>query len=112
MPPLPGPKHFEGQDALTHLKKARQKGALATAETHGAEVPGHISAGAGSAKETALLLFILWILFSKFTLPLQTTYAIYGLTTLGWFFLEDGAKCPFGLGTLRAPPPVNRRGAF
>lgn len=96
MPPLPGPKHFEGQDALTHLKKARQKGALATAETHGAEVPGHISAGAGSAKETALLLFILWILFSKFTLPLQTTYAIYGLTTLGWFFWKMGRSALLG----------------
>ena len=62
---LSSPKHFEGQDALTHLKKARKKGAIASAETHGTEMPGHLSAGADSAKETALLLLILWILFYK-----------------------------------------------
>ena len=93
---LSSPKHFEGQDALTHLKKARKKGAIASAETHGTEMPGHLSAGADSAKETALLLLILCILFYKISLPLITTYTLYGLITLGWLFWKVGRSSLLG----------------
>ena len=37
------------------------KGITATAESHGTEMPGHISAAADAAKETALALLLLWI---------------------------------------------------
>ncbi len=93
---LSSPKHFEGQDAIAHLKKARKKGAIASAETHGTEMPGHLSSGGDSAKETALLLLILWVLFSKMTLPLNTTYMFYGLTTLGWLFWKVGRSSLLG----------------
>ena len=68
------PKHFEGKDVVEHLKKARKKGAKATAETHGTEAPGHISAGADSAKETAILLLSLWILLSILELHYQIIF--------------------------------------
>ena len=55
--------HFEGKSVFEHLKAARAKGALAAAEIHGTEMPGHLSAAADAARDTAVVLFLLWILF-------------------------------------------------
>ena len=55
--------HFEGKSVLEHLKEARAKGGLAAAEIHGTEMPGHLSAAADAARDTAVVLLLLWILF-------------------------------------------------
>jgi len=55
--------HFEGKSVLEHLKAARAKGGLAAAEIHGTEMPGHLSAAADAARDTAVVLLLLWILF-------------------------------------------------
>jgi len=55
--------HFEGKTVLEHLKAARAKGALAAAEIHGTEMPGHLSAAADAARDTGVTLLLLWILF-------------------------------------------------
>ena len=60
-------EHFEGKDVVEHLAAAREKGAKATAEVHGTEMPGYLSAAADSLKETALLLLGMWLLFSAFS---------------------------------------------
>ncbi len=57
--------HFEGKSVANHLKAARLKGALATAEVHGAEMPGHIAAAIESCRDTAVILFLLWIVFPQ-----------------------------------------------
>jgi hypothetical protein len=57
--------HFEGKSVHEHLKAARAKGALAAAEIHGTEMPGHLSAAADAARETAVVLLLLWILFPR-----------------------------------------------
>ena len=57
--------HFKGKDALQHVIDARIKGKAASAEVHGTELPGHISAAADAAKETALILLILWTLLGS-----------------------------------------------
>lgn len=54
------PDHFKGKSVAAHLRDARKRGAMATAEAHGQELPGHFSAGADAAKETALLFLIVW----------------------------------------------------
>ena len=51
--------HFEGKNPLQHVIDARKKGQIASAEIHGTELPGHYSAAADAAKETALILLIL-----------------------------------------------------
>jgi hypothetical protein len=56
------PIHFEGKSAMEHVIDARLKGLEASREIHGMEVPGHYSAAADAAKETAFLLGILVIL--------------------------------------------------
>ena len=65
MAPTPPSDHFRGLSVPEHLKEARQKGALASAEIHGTELPGHLAAGGDAAKETAFLALILWILLGS-----------------------------------------------
>lgn len=52
--------HFKGKDAIQHVIDARIKGKMASAEVHGTELPGHVSAAADAAKETAFLLLVFW----------------------------------------------------
>lgn len=91
-----GPKHFEGKEVIEHLRKAREKGAKATAETHGTEAPGHISAGADSAKETAVILTILWILLSAFSVPLKPLLLTLGFVSLGLLLWKVGRSALLG----------------
>jgi hypothetical protein len=86
--------HFEGKSVVEHLKAAREKGAMAAAEIHGAEMPGHISAGADSAKETSLILLLVWVLFPlnlKITLLLAGGIFLWKVgrsAIIGWARLE------------------------
>src|SRR3990167_972488 len=63
------PIHFKGKEALQHVIDARIKGRGASAEIHGTELPGHYSAAADAAKETALVLIVLWTLFIELKFP-------------------------------------------
>lgn len=57
--------HFKGKGALEHVVEARLKGRAASQEVHGTELPGHYSAAADAAKETSVVLLVLWILFKE-----------------------------------------------
>lgn len=57
--------HFKGKAALQHVIDARMKGKMASSEIHGTELPGHVSAAADAAKETSLILLILWTLLGS-----------------------------------------------
>lgn len=53
------PSHFKGKDAVGHVAEAQAQGIISAAEIHGTEIPGHLSAAADAARETALLLVLL-----------------------------------------------------
>jgi vacuolar iron transporter family protein len=85
--------HFKGKDALGHVIEARLKGKAASQETHGTELPGHYSAAADAAKETALLLLVLWTLFQDpyligCFLAALTIWKVGRSAILGWARLE------------------------
>ncbi len=44
---------------MGHVVEAQARGLIASAEMHGTEIPGHWSAGADAARETAVILLIL-----------------------------------------------------
>ncbi len=69
------PIHFKGKSAFDHLVEARMKGKNATEETHGVEMPGHLFSLFDAAKETAILLLLLTLIF-------------FGLMPLGLFSLS------------------------
>lgn len=81
--------HFEGKSVAQHLKAARARGALASAEIHGTEMPGHIAAAADAARETAVVLLLIWIIF-----PAQPVY--YFLFSLGLFLWKMGRSAILG----------------
>jgi len=87
-------EHFKGEEAATHLKAARKKGAKATEEIHGTETPGHISAGADSAKETAVVLLGMLVIFSLFSI--QRPLWILGLFSIGYLFWKVGRSSLLG----------------
>jgi len=63
------PLHFQGKEALEHVLAARRKGREASSEIHGEELPGHYNAAADAAKETSLVLLVLWTLLSEVGIP-------------------------------------------
>ena len=81
--------HFEGKSVVEHLKAARAKGALASAEIHGTEMPGHISAAADSARETSVIFLLVSILF-----PLHLKNLL--LLASGLFFWKVGRSALLG----------------
>lgn len=82
--------HFEGKSVAEHLKEARAKGALATAEIHGTEMPGHLSAGADAAKETSLALLLLWMVLG----PDHLIHFV--LFSFGWLIWKVGRSAFLG----------------
>lgn len=87
--------HFKGKEALQHVIDARLKGKIASAEVHGTELPGHMSAAADAAKETTFLLLVLWVFLGSQEHWLMLVF-ISGLVVwkmgrsaiLGWSRLE------------------------
>lgn len=60
------PAHFKGKDAIEHVAEAQVQGVLYAAEAHGAEIPGYLSAAADGARETAVILLLIWTITSQF----------------------------------------------
>lgn len=82
------PEHFKGKRVAEHLRDARLKGAYASSEMHGSELPGHLSAGAECAKETALLFLLLWTLGAPFLMMV--------LLALAWMIWKCGRSAIAG----------------
>lgn len=80
--------HFQGKSVIDHLREARAKGATASAEMHGMEMPGHFVAGLDALKEIGFATLILWIL----GIPL------FGLSLfcVGWLIWKTGRSALIG----------------
>lgn len=93
-------RHFEGKAPLAHLFEAREKGKIASSEIHGAELPGHLSAGADACKETSLLLLVLWVLFTEQQFSLETLRLILLVFFAGWLVWKVGRSALLGYSRL------------
>ena len=84
------PAHFKGKDALHHVIEAQAQGIVSAAEVHGTEIPGHLSAAGDAARETAILLPLVWlILFFQDASPAQNL-AILLTFSFGWIVWKAG----------------------
>lgn len=93
---LPPPsEHFQGKTVVEHLKEARTRGAIAAAEVHGTEMPGHISAAADAGKEMAIILLILWVILPHF-LTLQKTWLLLLIFSAGWVVWKTARSAMLG----------------
>lgn len=82
--------HFQGKEAVTHVAEAQAQGILSSAESHGTEIPGHLSAGSDSARETALLLLLLWIAFQSLTPASPAIFPLLIVFSLAWALWKTG----------------------
>lgn len=94
------PSHFQGKDPLQHIVDARLKGMIASAETHGSELPGHYSAATDAAKETSISLLILWTLLNLSSLPTNQIHFILLLFMIGYLVWKTGRSAILGYSRL------------
>ncbi|MCH9627518.1 MAG: hypothetical protein S4CHLAM2_11590 [Chlamydiales bacterium] len=80
-------KHFEDKDALSHVMEKRAEGMVSVSETHGTEMPGHLSAGADAVRETSVVLLLLWLLLTLLGQPAGAPLIAFAC---GWFAWKTG----------------------
>lgn len=90
------PRHFKGKSAIGHVAEAQARGIISSSEIHGTEIPGHISAAADAARETIVILILVWALLVH--LVTTSTALIGGLLffALGLLFWKFGRAAWLG----------------
>lgn len=63
--------HFDDKTPLSHVVERRALGILSLSESHGTEIPGHLSAAADAMRETAFLVLLIWLPLKLLQLPLE-----------------------------------------
>jgi vacuolar iron transporter family protein len=76
--------HFQGKSVVDHLRDARMKGAFASAEVHGVEMPGHLAAAADAARESAIALLLIWILLRRLPVEESKLLSLLLIFSGGW----------------------------
>lgn len=99
-PPTTSSSHFQGKNVSAHLKEARIRGAMATAETHGTTLLGHLSAGFDSAQDLATLFLLLWAATKSFALSPPLLTALFFSFGLGFILWTTGRSALRGWGRL------------
>lgn len=84
------PKHFQGKDALGHVAEAQARGIVSASEIHGTELPGHLSAAADAARETAVVFLLLWAIFYHLKLPTPQVEYLLAAFSAGWVAWKAG----------------------
>jgi hypothetical protein len=89
--------HFDGKEAVEHVIEKQVEGLLSSTEVHGAEAPGHISAGSDAARETAVVFILLAILFNIFDPNEARSFLlISSVFGLGWVTWKVGRSAWLG----------------
>ncbi|MEI8301067.1 MAG: VIT1/CCC1 transporter family protein [Chlamydiota bacterium] len=81
------PSHFNEKSVVDHLIEARKKGLKASEAAHGVEPPGAVLASADAARDTSIVLALVWILLNPINLTfLQkiTLLTLASMTLLIW----------------------------
>lgn len=77
--------HFNNQDALSHVVDKKIEGILSLSESHGTEVPGPISAASDAARESAIVLLLLWLFLQQLSFPhIGSILLAFGVGWVAW----------------------------
>jgi hypothetical protein len=94
---LPPPsEHFQGKSVAEHLIEARSKGAFASSEIHGTEMPGYLGAATDGANETCISLLLIWIALSSFALSTNQTLLVFVFFSCGFLLWKVGRSALLG----------------
>ncbi len=91
-----GPAHFKGKDALEHVIEAQAEGLISAAEIHGTEIPGYLAAACDAARESALLLPLLWLLLAFLKISLLNILTVLSIFASGWLLWKLGRSAWLG----------------
>ena len=87
---MSNPSHFAGKTATDHVQERRADGLKQSAEIHGAETPGHVTAGADTAREMTIVLLLLWTVLQPLPLFADAALVTLGVFALGWLVWKMG----------------------
>jgi hypothetical protein len=87
--------HFKGKDAISHVAEAQAEGIISSVEVHGTEVPGHITAAADTARDTALALLLVGTLLIPLQLGVHFFYMLLAFSG-GWVIWKAGRSALLG----------------
>lgn len=94
--------HFQGKSALSHLAEVRSTGVATSLEIHGAETPGPLFAFLDAARQTSVILLIVFLISDFYSFSYEQTRAGL-LTFFAVFIFWSGARS-----TLLAYNRINR----
>ncbi len=94
--PQPLPAHFKGKEAIEHVVEAQAQGIVSSVEMHGAEIPGHLSAGCDAAKETAIFMTFLWLICQHLHFSYSFTFYLLAISLGGWILWKAGRSAWLG----------------
>ncbi|NGX60747.1 MAG: hypothetical protein K940chlam9_00215 [Chlamydiae bacterium] len=89
-------KHFDEKDPLLHVMEKRVEGMASFSESHGAEMPGHVAAGADSARETGIVLLLVWLFLAFLGIGPEASGVCLLSFGLGWFIWKTGRSSWLG----------------
>ena len=90
---MPKNSHFTDKAPLEHVAEKLAEGKLTSIEVHGTELPGHLSAGADAARETAVFLLLIGSILFSLKIPPEHLTVIIILLATGWIIWKFGSKC-------------------
>ncbi len=88
--------HFEDKDPLSHVISKRAEGVVSLSESHGTEIPGHISAAADAGRETAVIFIVLWLILSHFSVAFALMMNVFFVVGIGLLFWKTGRSAWLG----------------
>lgn len=92
----PSPVHYKGKEAMEHVVETQAEGKFTSLETHGTEMPGHLSAAFDAARETSLLFLLLSFLLFKSSLSPHEQINILLCLAAGWLIWKIGRSAWIG----------------
>lgn len=88
--------HFNNKEAIAHVVEKQTLGIVGAGEVHGTEIPGHLSAAADSAKETAVYLSIVFVILSHYQMTHKETLYFTFLFFLAVLLWKTGRSAWLG----------------
>lgn len=95
-PQLKGGDHFDGKEVIQHVVERQAQGFLDASESHGTEMPGHISAAADAAKECSIGLLLLWVVLTTSGFRIWEALIALAVFGLGWLLWKAGRAAFLG----------------
>jgi hypothetical protein len=88
--------HFKDKEAIDHVVEAQAKGLIDSTESHGTEMPGHLSSACDAAKETAIVLPLIFCALQPLNVTAKELSILLCVFAFAWFVWKCGRSALLG----------------